>query len=77
MEEICGDLRSIVDGRWLVTDAPDGSRYRHYGTLAAGSADSAPSAALDGADVYNIIYRRGTTTIASSAQSAFRPTSTK
>ena len=61
LEEIRDELPSIVDGRWLVTDAPHCSRYRHYGTVAAESADSAPSAALNGADVYNIIYSSGTT----------------
>ena len=57
------EVRDALDPgtAWILTDAPDGQRYRAYGALLAESDDSEPAVQVDAGDLLTLMYTSGTT----------------
>src|ERR1019366_9566782 len=64
LEEARAQLPGIPASRWILTAGAEAAKqagYASYSELTSGAGDDAPTADIDGDDVYNIIYRSGTT----------------
>ena len=64
LEEARAQLPGIPASRWILTAGAEAAKqagYASYSELTSGASDDAPTADIDGDDVYNIIYSSGTT----------------